>query len=119
MIKIQKSERLNLFKVAQDQLEVRIHNSTGGNVDNLIDIVFKKLDIEFLCPTFIKAKKEEANQFINDALSVDVIKRMRAREAVKKNRDIETWTLGDQIGRMSELKKLGKLFKNIKEGRSG
>ena len=118
MIKMPKTERLKLFKTAQDQLEVRIHNSTGTNTDSLIDIVFKKLDIESLCPTFIKAKKEAAQQFISDSLSGDVTKRVKAREAIKKDRELEVWTVNDSAGLNVELDKMGKLFKSIKQGGS-
>jgi len=68
MIKMSKKEQLKLFKTAQEQLEVRIYNSKGTNVDSLIDVVFRKLDIETLCPEFIGAKKQNAREFIDDAL---------------------------------------------------
>lgn len=116
MIKISKEERLKLFKTAQDQLEVRIHNSKGTNHDFLVNMVFRKLDIAALCPNFIGAKKKLAKDFIKDATSKDVTKRVKARETVKKNRDVEIWTVNDDAGQENELKILCKTFQSLKKG---
>ncbi len=114
MITLSNEERSKLFRTAQEQLDTRIHNSKGSSTDSLIELTFKKLDIEALCPNYIKAKKELAKEFAEDSLSPDVTKRMKARETVKKNRDIETWTVNDNAGTNVELNNLSKEFKKVK-----
>ncbi|MCP4475374.1 MAG: hypothetical protein GY821_12580 [Gammaproteobacteria bacterium] len=119
MIKINEKEQLKLFKTAQEQLEVRIHNSKGTSTDSLINTVFNKLDIETLCPKFIKAKRDKARELENNLSSEDVVKRMKGRNIVKKDRDIEVWIVSESAGPLMELRKLKRTFKNIKRGRSG
>ena len=118
MIEILKEEKSRLFKVAADQLEVRVFNSRGNNIGNLINVVFSKLDIETLCPVFITSKKEKASRVINDALSRDVTRRIGARCELKKDKNLELWTISHQEGYKIELEKLRDEFKAIKEGRS-
>lgn len=117
MIQLNKHEKLKIFKVAEEQLQVRIHNSKGSNVDNLIHTTFNTLDIETLCPTFTKEKMKDVDKFKTKALSIDPLDRIQAREMLKKDRDLEQWTENKRIGFKIELEKLREEFKATKQGR--
>ncbi len=109
--KISETEKLTLFKTADEQLKARIHNSKGENIERLIEHTFDRLDIEVLASKFIKAKKKEVVQFLNYAQSIDPLEKIHARELLKKDRELEVWSYSDAIGYKLELNKLCEEFK--------
>lgn len=117
MIQLGEQEKLKIFKVAEEQLQVRIHNSKGTNVNKLIDTTFNTLDIETLAKGFVKERLKEIEDFKIKALSIDPLDRIKAREILKKDRYIEQWTVDKRIGFKIELEKLREEFKAIKQGR--
>lgn len=117
MIQISQQEKLKIFKTAEEQLQSRIYNSKGDNINRLIDITFNTLDIETLASEFIKGRLKEMESFKAKALSIDPIDRIRAREIIKKDRDLEQWTVDKRIGFKLELEKLRDEFKAIRQGR--
>ncbi len=104
-------EKLVLFKVAEEQLQTRIYNSTGDNIGKLIEATFDRLDIEVLMSKFIKRKKEEVKDFLKYANSIDPLEKIKARGMLKKNRELEIWSYSDGVGYTLELKKLCEEFK--------
>lgn len=117
MIQLGEIEKLKIFKTAEEQLQVRIHNSKGSNIDNLINTTFNTLDIETLCPTFAKEKMEDVDKFKTKALSIDPLDRIAAREIIKKDRTLEQWVGDKRIGYKIELEKLREEFRAIRKGR--
>ncbi len=117
MILISEDEKLRIFKVAEEQLQVRTHNSKGDNIDSLIDITFDTLDIETLAKRFIKERLKEMEAFKRKVLSLDPIDMIRAREILKKDRDLEGWIIDKRIGVRLELEKLREEFRALKQGR--
>lgn len=104
-------EKLILFKVAEDQLQVRIYNSKGNNVKNLIEDTFNRLDIESLMPKFIKRKKVAVKEFLRHAQSIDPLDKIKARQMLKKDRELDVWSYSDETGFKLELEKLCEEFK--------
>lgn len=117
MIQLNKTEKLKMFKVAEEQLQTRIYNSKGSNIDNLINTTFNTLDIETLCPIFTKEKMKDVDKFKVKALSIDPLDRIKAREILKKDRSLEQWTEDTRIGFKIELEKLREEFKATRQGR--
>lgn len=114
---ISQQEKLKIFKTAEEQLQTRIHNSKGDNIDGLINTTFNTLDIETLASAFVKERLKEMEAFKVKALSIDPLDRIKAREILKKDRDLEQWTLDKRIGFKLELEKLREEFKATRQGR--
>lgn len=122
MIVISNKEELKLFKAAQEQLEIRLHNSKGTNTDSLIDEVFSKLDLEGICPEFVAARKkdiQELNAIHSDAiLKKDVARIAEVNEKIRTDKCLEGWKMGNELGKNIEIEILRKKFIAIKKGRA-
>lgn len=117
MIRISEDEKLKIFKVAEEQLQDRIHNSKGTAIDRLINVTFNTLDIETLANAFVKEKLKETEAFKTKAFSIDPLDRIHARETLKKDRGLEQWITDKRIGFKIELEKLREEFKALRQGR--
>lgn len=122
MIVISDKEKLKLFKAAQEQLEIRLHNSKGTNIDSLIDEVFSKLDLEGICPEFVAARKkdvQELNAIYSDAiLKKDVVRIAEANAKIRTDKCLEGWKMDNELGKNIEIEILRKKFIAIKKGRA-
>ncbi len=107
---ISKEEKLKLHKIAEEQIQTRIAN--GSSRKKAIRQTYNTLDIEAICPDFIKARKAKAEKIMNmitDA-GTDVIKKITAKktivEATKADNKLEAWMLSDEHGMRAELKEI-------------
>ena len=117
MIQLDKHEKLKVFKVAEEQLQTRIHNSKGSNIDGLIDTTFNTLDIETLAERFMKVRLMEIQAFKAKALSIDPLDKIAAREMLKKDRTLEQWSASKRIGFKMVLEELREEFRATRQGR--
>lgn len=105
-MEISKKEKLKLFKVAEEQIQTRIFNKTGHR--KAIIETFNTLDIEVICPEFIKEKKQKAKK-TRDKIAragTDILEQIKLKRMLKEDKTLETWAIADEAGYIEELKKL-------------
>ncbi len=110
VIVISQEERVALYRTAQEQLDARILNASGSSLHSLVKKTFTTLDISTLCPVYIKALTRLTQETIILMDSTDVLKRLKARNILRQNPNIEVWISGTEFGERAELDNLGRLF---------